>query len=92
MAEHANKQRHAHELQELNDDDCWLLLQYQVLGKPRCPPKLESHGKKIIKLCGGLPLAVVFIGGILLNKRSNDMNANEREWDNVQECAHLLCD
>lgn len=46
---------------------------------------MESRGKEIAKLCRELPLAIAVIGGILLSKRSDDMNTNEREWNNVSK-------
>ncbi|CDP07960.1 unnamed protein product [Coffea canephora] len=40
---------------------------------------MEKLGKKILKNCGGLPLAVVVLGGILKTKKSL------REWNAVHE-------
>lgn len=83
VAKHANKLRSAHELQILNKEDSWLLLQYEVFGKLECPSRLETLGKVIAQQCGGMPLAIVIIGGILLSKTSKDMTANEVDWKNV---------
>ncbi|XP_073118594.1 putative late blight resistance protein homolog R1A-3 [Henckelia pumila] len=36
-----------------------------VFGQESCPPELEEAGKKIVRNCWGLPLAIVAIGGLL---------------------------
>ncbi|KAK4437236.1 putative late blight resistance proteinR1C-3 [Sesamum alatum] len=50
----------------LNKDQSWNLLCEKVFTKEGCPnPELEDIGKVIADGCGGLPLAIVVIGGLL---------------------------
>ncbi|KAG8378917.1 hypothetical protein BUALT_Bualt07G0034500 [Buddleja alternifolia] len=55
-----------HEMQFLNEDESWSLLCKKVfLTEEDCPPELRKVGRKIARNCGGLPLAIVVIGGLL---------------------------
>ncbi|XP_073121143.1 putative late blight resistance protein homolog R1A-10 [Henckelia pumila] len=53
------------EMEFLDADRSWELLSEKVFGNGSCPPELEVLGKTIAKNCGGLPLAIVVIGGLL---------------------------
>ncbi|KDP30596.1 hypothetical protein JCGZ_16249 [Jatropha curcas] len=65
----ANPSNDPHYLKFLTDEDSWKLLCLKVFGKQECPDlKLEDPGKQIAKECGGLPLAIVVIAGVLLKK------------------------
>ena len=50
-----------------------------VVGFP--DPVIQTYtaelGKKMIKSCGGLPLAVIVLGGLLATKQTTE------EWDDV---------
>ncbi|XP_051123188.1 disease resistance protein RPP8-like [Andrographis paniculata] len=85
VARHANKQRPPHNLRPLTQEESWELLQYEVFGKPECPSELVNLGKLIVKQCDGLPLAIVVIGGILLNlfAESGDPAARKVAWERV---------
>ncbi|EXB32327.1 Putative disease resistance protein [Morus notabilis] len=59
----------------LTPAESWELLkrkafQRETFGKHACPPQFEVIGKEIIQNCGGLPLAIVVLGGLLRNKTS----------------------
>ncbi|XP_057785056.1 putative late blight resistance protein homolog R1B-8 isoform X2 [Salvia miltiorrhiza] len=43
----------------------WKLLKRKVFGHKDIPIELEDIGKKIVKNCGGLPLSIVVVGGLL---------------------------
>uniref|UniRef100_M4F8N9 Disease resistance protein n=1 Tax=Brassica campestris TaxID=3711 RepID=M4F8N9_BRACM len=45
--------------------------------------ELEAMGKKMVKYCGGLPLAVKVLGGLLANKKYT-VEAWKRVYDNIQ--------
>ncbi|XP_021297301.1 putative disease resistance RPP13-like protein 1 [Herrania umbratica] len=70
-----------HTLQKLSDEDCLSVLTHRALGAKDFTrhPNLEEIGRKIVKKCNGLPLAVKTIGGLLRNKV--DLDA----WKDIQE-------
>ncbi|XP_047962020.1 putative late blight resistance protein homolog R1B-16 [Salvia hispanica] len=49
----------------LDEYDGWNLFSNIVFREESCPLELEDIGKKIVKACKGLPLAIVVIGGLL---------------------------
>ncbi|KAL0356053.1 UNVERIFIED_CONTAM: putative late blight resistance proteinR1B-14 [Sesamum radiatum] len=69
-----------HKMQFLKEDESWNLLCKKVFGEKDCPRELEATGKAIARNCGGLPLAVVVIGG-LLSKESR----KQEYWRNLAE-------
>ncbi|KAL0309279.1 UNVERIFIED_CONTAM: putative disease resistance RPP8-like protein 4 [Sesamum radiatum] len=85
VALRANRDRLPHRLRFLNQDESWELLQLQVFGKEGvCPPELEITGKLISNQCDGLPLAIVVIGGTLVDKLSSIVDT-ETEWKKVSD-------
>ncbi|CAL4980118.1 unnamed protein product [Urochloa decumbens] len=70
-----------HHVSPLNEEDAWSLLKKQLPLQPNQvvgTHHLKDVGMKIIKKCGGLPLAVKVMGG-LLSTRSQ----SEHEWEAV---------
>ncbi|KAF9625046.1 hypothetical protein IFM89_017194 [Coptis chinensis] len=67
----------AHHLEGLQNEDCWLLFKQRTMGNrlSELPPNLETVGKKVVKKCEGLPLAVKNFGGLL------KFVEDEKEWD-----------
>ncbi|MED6217409.1 hypothetical protein PIB30_017470 [Stylosanthes scabra] len=62
-------------LDPLANEDCWALLSKHAFGAHKSTEissNLEEIGKKIAEKCGGLPLAVVAIGGLLSTKLSTE--------------------
>jgi hypothetical protein len=68
-----------HRLMELPEEDCWSLFAKHAFhdGNSNAHEKLEVIGRKIIKKCGGIPLAVKTIGALLRSKPNVD------EWDKI---------
>ncbi|KAH6816674.1 hypothetical protein C2S51_021494 [Perilla frutescens var. frutescens] len=67
-----------HEVQLLEESESWNLLHRTVFGEEDCPYALEEIGRKIARDCGGLPLAINVIGGVLSKaERSRDV------WEHV---------
>ncbi|XP_075480579.1 putative late blight resistance protein homolog R1A-3 [Primulina tabacum] len=54
-----------HQLHFLDEDQSWALFCDKVFGQESCPCELEKVGKKIVRNCRGLPLAIVAISGLL---------------------------
>ncbi|KAL2531377.1 Disease resistance protein (CC-NBS-LRR class) family [Abeliophyllum distichum] len=62
----------------LSEDQCWELLQRKVFQDKNCPQELLDIGKQIATNCGGLPLTVVVIAGVLVN-----MEKNKHLWQKI---------
>ncbi|CDP08101.1 unnamed protein product [Coffea canephora] len=69
------------QLGTLSDGDSWELFEKTAFG-PGCAavktPELINIGRKIVAKCGGVPLAVKAIGGLLYFKK------DEREWSRIE--------
>ncbi|KAL5055657.1 hypothetical protein RYX36_036339 [Vicia faba] len=65
-------------LQFLSEEQSWELFSKKVFRGEQHPSDLESLGKQIVKSCGGLPLSIVVLGGLLANKEKS-----HREWSKV---------
>ncbi|XP_042056490.1 putative late blight resistance protein homolog R1A-10 [Salvia splendens] len=66
VAQHiVNSKSLHHNLQLLNMSASWDLLRQTVFGEEDCPLELQEKGTKIASDCGGLPLALHVIGGLL---------------------------
>lgn len=88
VALHADPRTPPHELCLLSDEDS-----LKLLTKKAClewnsttsllPPWTEQIGKQIVKKCGGLPLAIVVLGGLLSIKE-----ATYNEWLKVLQSLH----
>lgn len=68
VAKHANPNQDPHDLRFLTPDESWRLLQRKALGAENSPDELVRPGKLICNACQNLPLAIVVIGGVLLEK------------------------
>ncbi|KAL2509650.1 Disease resistance protein (CC-NBS-LRR class) family [Forsythia ovata] len=70
-----------HDLRFLNSDESRTLLTRKAFGSEECPQELITHRNHIAAECGGLPLAIVVIGGILLEKGNwKDVSQNVRGY------------
>ncbi|KAK2439957.1 disease resistance protein RPM1 [Trifolium repens] len=68
-----------HKLQCLPEDKAYELFCKKVFGG-QCPTELKELSIEIVKKCGGLPLAIVAIGGLLSTKPKN-----LSEWTKLSE-------
>ena len=73
-----------HNLQLLNKSISWDLLRQIVFGEEDCPLELQWIGTKIASECGGLPLAIHVIGG-LLSKVERSIDVWEHLSTNVKD-------
>ncbi|CAL4986924.1 unnamed protein product [Urochloa decumbens] len=81
LAQRMQASFHQHHASPLNEEDAWSLLKKQL------PPQhnqvvqidhLKDVGMKIIKKCGGLPLAIKMMGGLLSTRSQSEL-----EWEAV---------
>lgn len=71
-----------HEMSFMGEKESWDLLKQKVFGDSQdCPHELEEIGKEIVRSCGGLPLAVVLVGGIL----STLDDRTQASWKEISE-------
>ncbi|XP_047937614.1 putative late blight resistance protein homolog R1B-16 [Salvia hispanica] len=54
-----------HMMRFLDDEQSWRLFHHKVFGDQDCPLELQSVGETIVKRCGGLPLKIVTMAGLL---------------------------
>ncbi|XP_057767424.1 putative late blight resistance protein homolog R1A-10 isoform X1 [Salvia miltiorrhiza] len=81
VATQTNRSREPHKLRFLTFEESWELLQLEVFGKNNtCPKELEGLGMHIARQCGGVPLAVVVIGGTLVEKCGD-----RRDWEKISD-------
>ncbi|KAL7611555.1 hypothetical protein Lser_V15G05609 [Lactuca serriola] len=89
-------------LKGLSDDHCWDVFRERAFVAGTSPsPELEEIGREIVKKCGGLPLLLNVMGGMLANyndtekwlsiKDSKVWNLEE-ERDRVQKSLELSFD
>ncbi|MED6200011.1 hypothetical protein PIB30_081199 [Stylosanthes scabra] len=71
-------------LQLLSEDESWELFSKKVFRGEECPSDIEHLGKQMVKSCGGLPLSIVVLAGLLANKENS-----HREWSRV--VGHVNC-
>ncbi|KAL5805308.1 hypothetical protein ACOSQ3_032108 [Xanthoceras sorbifolium] len=69
-----------HQLSGLTEDDCWSLFKERAFEhETEERPNLVELGKKIVKKCGGVPLAVKSLGSMMSYRR------DESQWLSVVE-------
>lgn len=56
---------HCIKMNFLDSETSWDLLCRILFGNEACPNELEESGRKIAENCGGLPLSIAVIGGLL---------------------------
>ncbi|KAL2348853.1 hypothetical protein Fmac_002853 [Flemingia macrophylla] len=66
-------------LQPLKEDEAWDLFCRNTFPGNSCPPYLIDICKYILRKCGGLPLAIVAISGVLATKDKRRID----EWDMI---------
>ncbi|WRX11556.1 NB-ARC - like 10 [Theobroma cacao] len=83
VAVHADPCSSPVELSFLTDDESWKLFRMKAFPENKteshvCPEALEMPGREMVKRCGGLPLAIAVLGGLLATKKTR------AEWEMVQ--------
>ncbi|KAI4314808.1 hypothetical protein L6164_027679 [Bauhinia variegata] len=88
VALHADAGSNPHQLRKLTVDESLKLLGNKAFpDMDVIPPELENLSREVVDKCGGLPLAVVVVGGLLSRKRGST-----KEWMQVLKNIswHLL--
>ncbi|KZV52161.1 hypothetical protein F511_07116 [Dorcoceras hygrometricum] len=67
-----------YKIPRLGAEVSWILLCAKVFGGESCPSELQEIGMKIARNCGGLPLSVMVIGGLL-----SKVKMTQDEWKKV---------
>ncbi|KAK4852337.1 hypothetical protein QYF36_023074 [Acer negundo] len=76
---------HTSILKGLPSDKAWQLFCMKAFNSDGfCPPELEELSNKILGKCGGLPLAIVAVGG-LLSKKNQIVTEWEKLFNNLGE-------
>ncbi|RDX65850.1 putative disease resistance RPP8-like protein 2, partial [Mucuna pruriens] len=79
VALYADASSNPHQLRPLTEDESFRLLCNKAFPGPNSfPLELENLARKIVVKCGGLPLAVVVVGGLLSRKLKSS-----GEWKRV---------
>ncbi|XP_057773790.1 putative late blight resistance protein homolog R1A-10 [Salvia miltiorrhiza] len=78
VAKYADSKSLPHRVQLLSDSQSWDLLRQIVFGEEDCPHELQGIGERIASDCGGLPLAINVIGGLL-----SKVESLKDVWENI---------
>ncbi|XP_031258657.1 disease resistance protein RPP13-like [Pistacia vera] len=74
VAESSDQRTHIHELRFLNQEESWQLFCEKACCKFNIDEGLEKLGREMVEKCGGLPLAIVVLGGLLSRKKPQAWN------------------
>ncbi|XP_031126525.1 disease resistance protein RPM1-like [Ipomoea triloba] len=74
-------------LESLSLEDSWTLFCRKTFFSESCPQHLVNISENILKRCGGLPLAIVVIAGVLATK-----NESIEEWKRFQHNLNIPLD
>ncbi|KAL3497589.1 hypothetical protein ACH5RR_040321 [Cinchona calisaya] len=76
---------YCHRLQILSDEFSWMLLKKIAFaeGGPTRTQELVDIGRRIVRRCGGLPLAIKAIGRLLYSRQ------DAREWSEIDKSTQL---
>ncbi|XP_063939287.1 disease resistance RPP8-like protein 3 isoform X1 [Daucus carota subsp. sativus] len=83
VAETVDKNCLAYQLRLLREEESW-----ELFCKTAEPThNLEKLGREMVGKCGGLPLAIVILGGLLLHNKSKDywLKVKEHIWRNLRD-------
>ncbi|URE15308.1 disease resistance [Musa troglodytarum] len=79
VAETVDPDSPPHHPKLLQSEESWNLFSKNAFSNACCPPHLQHFQDKIIQICGGLPLAIVVLAGLLRRKHE------AHEWSQTLE-------
>ncbi|KAK4376357.1 hypothetical protein RND71_002653 [Anisodus tanguticus] len=85
VADYASPDIPPHGMSFLSFGDSWILITEKLFRKDPYPPQLEEIGKRIVHKCGGLPLSIVVVAGLLGKTEPTHDN-----WKRVEENLNLF--
>ncbi|CAD5325042.1 unnamed protein product [Arabidopsis thaliana] len=75
VAEGVDERVYAHKLRFLTFDESWKLFEQKSFRNiEKLDEDLKRIGKEMVHKCGGLPLAIVVLSGLMSRKRPNEWN------------------
>ncbi|KAK4851381.1 hypothetical protein QYF36_014652 [Acer negundo] len=90
VAEVLDERTYAHKLRFLTFDESWQLFCEKAFGNPNAngvEEQWKTLGMEMVQKCGGLPLAVIVLGGLLSNKTQLEKWKAVRDhiWQNLKK-------
>ncbi|KAH0754210.1 hypothetical protein KY290_024480 [Solanum tuberosum] len=85
VANYAKCESEPHHLRLFRDDESWTLLQQELFQGKSCPPEIVDVRFRIAKKCGGLPLFIVLVAGVIKEKK-----IKAELWKEIEESLGLL--
>ncbi|KAJ4716723.1 Disease resistance protein [Melia azedarach] len=86
-----------HKLRFLNQEESWRLFCTKAFPDTadgqagNCPPGLEKSGREMVEKCGGLPLAIIVLGGLLSKRQLHEWHTvkNHLWWHLTKDSDHV---
>ncbi|KAL3370229.1 hypothetical protein AABB24_007323 [Solanum stoloniferum] len=87
VAERADDKGFVHKLRFLSQEESWDLFRRKLLDVRSMVPEMESLAKGMVEKCGGLPLAIVVLSGLLSHKKGLNewQKVKDHLWKNIKE-------
>ncbi|KAH0678384.1 hypothetical protein KY284_019469 [Solanum tuberosum] len=87
VAERADDRGFVHKLRFLSQEESWDLFCRKVLDVRAMVPAMEKLAKDMVDKCGGLPLAIVVLSGLLSHKRGLEewKKVKDNLWKNIKD-------
>ncbi|XP_057808784.1 putative late blight resistance protein homolog R1A-10 [Salvia miltiorrhiza] len=78
------------EILPFNEEESWSLLQSVVFRYKPCPEELEETARRVSGNCKGLPLAIVTVGGVLMEAGPKDWEIAASSLGDCGNCDELI--
>ncbi|KAH6769442.1 hypothetical protein C2S51_014778 [Perilla frutescens var. frutescens] len=80
VASYADHLSPLHQMHLMDEKQSWDLLRQRVFADKDCPSELKRIGQEIARNCGGLPLAIVVVAGLL-----SAVGMDPTSWKDIAE-------
>ncbi|XP_031259397.1 disease resistance protein RPP13-like [Pistacia vera] len=75
---------YVHDLPFLTEEESWRLFDLKTRGKANETKEMKKLGKEMLQKCGGLPLAIVLLGGLLSRKSAQEWRlVHDHIWQHL---------